>query len=68
MQVHAVVNGATLCALLDPGWTHNFMDTDVVAHVGITLHGCTGLRMAASNGDRVSGLGCCRNLRLIDAG
>jgi hypothetical protein len=64
MQVHVVVNGATLCALLDSGSTHNFLDTDVAACIEMMLYGCAGLLVSITNDDHVSSLGCCLNLRL----
>jgi hypothetical protein len=53
MQLHILVNGVVLTSLLDPGSTHNFMDTDVAARAGIQLRGALGLRVAVANGDRM---------------
>jgi predicted aspartyl protease len=59
MQSQVKVNGATLTALLDSGSTHNFLDDDVAARVGITFHDRPGLRVSVANGDRLISSGCC---------
>jgi hypothetical protein len=68
MQIHILVNGVVLTALLDSGSTHNFVDTDVAAHAGIQLCGASGLRVAVANGDRVHNMGCYKDLRITVAG
>jgi hypothetical protein len=37
MQLPVVINKVILIALLDSGSTHNFVDTEVAARVGMTL-------------------------------
>jgi hypothetical protein len=62
MQLKVVVNGATLTALLDSGSTHNFLDADVAARIGVTFLDRPGLRVAVANGDRLVSSGCCCGL------
>jgi hypothetical protein len=59
MQVHVDANSTKLTALLDFGSTHNFVDADVVACIGLSLHGCSGLCVVVPNDDHISSLGCC---------
>jgi hypothetical protein len=68
MQLHILVNGVVLMTLLDFGSTHNFVDTDAAARVGIQLRGASGLHVAVANGDRVHIPGCYKALRFIIAG
>jgi hypothetical protein len=68
MQVHVMVNGATLCALLNLGLTHNFIDTDAAARVGDTHSARTGLCVAVANGDYISRSGCYLKLHLTIGG
>jgi hypothetical protein len=54
------INNACLLTLLDSGSTHNFIDTEAAARVGIVLSKHGGLRVAIANGDRLTSPGCCR--------
>jgi hypothetical protein len=58
------VHGVKLIALLDLGSTHNFVDTDPTARVGIKLQGRTGLRVAVVNDDRLTSSGSYLGLRI----
>jgi hypothetical protein len=62
MQLYVVINDARITALLDSRSTHNFVDLDTTARVGIKFGGTTGLRVTVANGKRVQNLGCCKNL------
>jgi hypothetical protein len=53
MQLYAVINGARITAVLDSGSTHNFVDLETAARVGIKFGGTTGLRVTVVNGERV---------------
>jgi hypothetical protein len=64
MQLLVTIGGATLCALLDSGSMHNFIDTVVAQHAGITFHRTTGLHAAVANGDRLSCSGRCSDLAI----
>jgi hypothetical protein len=68
MQLHILVNGVVLTALLDSSSTHNFVDTDTAARAGIQLRGASGLRVAVANGDRVHNPGCYKALHFTVAG
>jgi hypothetical protein len=59
MQLQVKVNGATLTALLDSGSTHNFLDANVAARVGIAFHDRLGLQVTVANGDHLISSGCC---------
>jgi hypothetical protein len=48
MQLQVTINGATLTALLDSGFMHNFLDADVAARVGITFHDRPGCELLLS--------------------
>jgi hypothetical protein len=54
MQVYVTVQGAVLRALLDSGSTHNFVDSEAVARVGIKFSSRAGFSVAVANGDRVA--------------
>jgi hypothetical protein len=59
MQLMVTVNDTQLCALLDSGSTHNFIDMAAATLAGV-LHHSTGLRVALANGDHVISPGCAR--------
>jgi hypothetical protein len=59
MQIAVTINGTGLLALLDTGSTHNFINTDKAAKVGIVLSGVRGSCVVVTNGDRLTTLGCC---------
>jgi hypothetical protein len=59
MQLKVMVNGATLTALLDSGSTHNFLDADIMARIGITFHDRLVLPVAVANDDCLVSSGCC---------
>jgi hypothetical protein len=48
MQLQVTINGATLTALLDSGFMHNFLDAHVAARVGITFHDRPGCELLLS--------------------
>jgi hypothetical protein len=43
---------------------HNFVDLDVADCTGIKLGGCSGLKVAIANGNRVRNPGCCQNMSI----
>jgi hypothetical protein len=59
MQIAITINEMGLLALLDMGSTHNFIDTDKAAKVGVVLSGVRDLHVAVANGDRLTSPGCC---------
>jgi hypothetical protein len=65
MQVYVMVQGVILRALLDFGSTHNFMDSEAAARVGIKFSSRAGFIVAVANGDRVASSGNCTNLKMI---
>jgi hypothetical protein len=62
MQLRVSINDTVLLVLLDSGSTHNFVDTEAAARVGIPLQGRLGIRNAVANGDHVDSSGCCHGL------
>jgi hypothetical protein len=48
MQLPIEINGIRLVDLLNSGSTHNFVDTNAAACVGIELRGHSGLRVTAT--------------------
>jgi hypothetical protein len=68
MQVFVTIYDTVLRTLLDSGSTHNFMDSEVAARVGIVFSGRVGLSVAVANGDRVASTGSCTNLKIRIAG
>jgi hypothetical protein len=54
-----------LRALLDFGSTHNFVDSEAAARVGIKFSSRAGFIVAVANGDRVASSGNCTNLKMI---
>jgi hypothetical protein len=64
MHVFVTIHGAVLRALLDSELTHNFVDLEVAACVGIVFSGHNSLSIAGANGDRMASLGCCTNLKI----
>jgi hypothetical protein len=62
MHIHVHIAGILLIALLNMGSTHNFINTDMATHVGLTLLGSSGLRVTVANDDHVTSPGCCRDL------
>jgi predicted aspartyl protease len=68
MQFQVDINGSCLLTLLDLGSTHNFINTEAAARVGIAFSGRGGLCVAVANGDRLTSLGCCRDMRFSIAG
>jgi hypothetical protein len=48
MQLHVIVNGASLLMLLNSGSTHNFIDTKAAAWVDLVLVGLSDLRRRAN--------------------
>jgi hypothetical protein len=60
MQLRVAINGPYILALLDSGLTHNFIDTETGARVGIIFTGHDDLRVAVTNGDWLTSPGCCR--------
>jgi hypothetical protein len=67
MQVLVTIYDTVLRALLDSGSTHNFVDSEVAARVGIAFSGRAGLSVAMANGDRVASTGSCTNLKILIA-
>jgi hypothetical protein len=65
MQVYVMVQGVILRALLDFGSTHNFVDSEAAARVGIKFSSRAGFIVAVANGDRVASSGNCTNLKMI---
>jgi predicted aspartyl protease len=51
MQVYVTVQGAVLRALLDSGSTHNFVDSEAAACIGIKFSSRGGFSVAVANGD-----------------
>jgi hypothetical protein len=68
MQVYITIQGAVLRALLDFGSTHNFVDSEATAHVGIKFSSRAGFSVAVANGDRVASSGSCKDLKINIAG
>jgi hypothetical protein len=68
MQVYVTVQGAVLRALLDSGSTHNFVDSEAAACVGIIFSRRTVFSVALANGDRVVSSGSCTYLKINIAG
>jgi hypothetical protein len=64
MQVYVTVQGAVLRALLDSGFTHNFVDSEAAARVGIKFSSKAGFSVAVANGDRVASSGSCSDLKI----
>jgi hypothetical protein len=62
MQLYVVINGARITTFLASGSTHNFMDLDTIARIGIKFGGREGLRVTVSNGERVQSPSCCKDL------
>jgi hypothetical protein len=65
MQLMVAINDIKLCALLDSGLTHNFIDMDAVHHAGIAWKPTSGLQVAMANSDRLNSLDHCRDMRII---
>jgi hypothetical protein len=61
MQLYVVINGARITTLLDSGSTHNFMDLNTIARIGIKFGGREGLRVTVSNDKRVQSPSCCKD-------
>jgi hypothetical protein len=68
MQVFVTIHGIVLRALLDSRSTHNFVDSEAAARVGIVFGTQAGLSVTVANGDHVSSSGCCNNLKIFIAG
>jgi hypothetical protein len=68
MQVYVTVQAAVLQALLDSGLTHNFVDSEAAARVGIKFSSRAGFSVAVANGDRVESSGSCTDLKINIAG
>jgi hypothetical protein len=68
MQVFVTIYDMVLRALLDSGSTHNFVDSEVAARVGIVFSSHAGLSVAVANGDRLESAGSCTNLKILIAG
>jgi hypothetical protein len=64
MQITVTINWTGLLTLLDSGSTHNFIDTDKAAEVGIMLSDARGLRVAVANGDRLTSPVCCHTMKM----
>jgi hypothetical protein len=64
MQVYVTVQGAVLRALLDSRSTHNFVDSEAAARVGIKFSSKAGFSVAVANGDRVASSGSCLDLKI----
>jgi hypothetical protein len=62
MQLYVVINDTRIIALLDSGSTHNFVDLDTAACIGIKFGGRAGLRITVENNKRVQSPGCCKDL------
>jgi hypothetical protein len=68
MQVYVDINSTRLCALIDSGSMHNFVDIEATTRAGIALchHPC--LRVMVANGDRLSSPGCYMSLPIAIGG
>jgi hypothetical protein len=64
MQVYVTVQGAVLRALLDSGSTHNFVDSEAAARIGIKFSIRAGFSVAVANGDWVASSGSCTDLKV----
>jgi hypothetical protein len=64
MQVYVTVQGAVLRALLDSGSTHNFVDSEAAARVGIKFSSKAEFSVAVANGDRVASSDSCSDLKI----
>lgn len=53
MQVAVSIHGHKLTALMDTGSTHNFINADVAATVGLLFTDYPAIRVAVANGDKV---------------
>lgn len=54
LQVLVCINSHDLLALLDTGFTHNFINVDVASHVELPVSATGGLIVKVANGDKVS--------------
>jgi predicted aspartyl protease len=68
MLLPVFINGAGLTALVDSDSTHNFIDTDAAAQVGVTLHARPSIHVAVANGDHLTSPGCCQALDIAIGG
>jgi hypothetical protein len=64
MQLAIIIKGARFIALLDSGSTHNFLNTEAAARVGIPVSGPSGLWVMVTNGDKLASPGCCKALSI----
>jgi hypothetical protein len=62
MQLYVVINDAWITALVDSGFTHNFVDLDTAERIGLKFGGRTGLRVTVANGECIQNLGYCKDL------
>ncbi|KAG8052918.1 hypothetical protein GUJ93_ZPchr0001g30437 [Zizania palustris] len=53
MQLHVVMNGSRLSALLDSSSTHNVIDVKVAAHAAIAIQDQAGLNIIVANGNQL---------------
>jgi hypothetical protein len=65
MQLAVRVVDQILEALIDPGFTHSFISTSVIARLHLEPLHQPGLHVKVTNGDRVSSAGICRTLRIF---
>jgi hypothetical protein len=68
VKVKVIINAVALTALLDSGSTHNFIDTDAATRAGLQLAPRGDLRVAVTNGDRISSLGSYCNISISIGG
>jgi hypothetical protein len=63
MQIYVFINNTKLWALLDFGFTHNFVESEAVSWVGIVFVALGCLCVTVANGDYVASSGCNHNLK-----
>jgi hypothetical protein len=64
MPAFVTIRDTVLHALLDSGSTHNFVDSEAAACVGIVFNQQIGLRVTMAKGDRVASTSYYNNLRI----
>jgi hypothetical protein len=59
------INGERLLTLMDTGLTHNFLNGDMMSHLGLAMAGGEHLRVTVANGDRLPCVGIARDIPVI---